>query len=354
MRSTSGDRLAAGTRVGNYLIERELGGTATGTLYAATHVVLPRRALVKVAALRALSVQMMREACILEALRHAGLPTVYESGMLGPEMEGASGRWRPGDKQPWFALEAVDGERFADALARGPMRPADVAALVRDVAGVLDHAHRRGVVHGGLRPERIVLTGRTRGFPVCVTEWSDARTYDAAMTIPHLPTPGSRTYLAPELVRGDAIDDRADVYALGVVAYQALTGGLPAPDAYIPVRARCPRAPRELAAVIDQMLARDRFDRPSSAEVMGDLAWVTEAPRSGDTLRDLPAVIDVELVALDDGGSAGDAADADLAATATALPRIRKPRWTPASVVTCDHAGTVVGEIDDRDARTRH
>ncbi len=310
--------LAVDARLGNYRVVRELGATAIGMLYAAEHVVLPRRALIKVAT-RAGSVPLLREACLLEALRHAGIPAVYESGLLA-------------DARPWFAFEAASGERISDENHRGPMRPLEVASLIRDVARVLEHAHRRGVVHAGLRPERIVLTSG-RGYPLCVTEWSDARTHDAAPAIPHVPAPGARGYMAPEVVRGDAMDDRADIYALGVVAYQALTGQLPA-EAYVPVGARCPRAPRELATAIDQMLARDRFDRPSSREVVADIGWVTDAGRTaGDTLTEMAAVTDVELV--------------DMDGLPEAAPRTRQPRWTPYVVASVDAAGVVAGEIED-------
>ncbi len=283
------------------------------------------------AALPGSSVPMLREACILEALRHAGLPAVYESGLLA-------------DDRPWFAFEDVCGERLSEALARGPLRPIEVARLIRDVARVLEHAHRRGVVHGALRPERIVLTGAGRGFAVCITEWGSARTYDAAPAIPHLPTPGSRAYLAPEAQRGDAIDDRADIYALGLLACQALTGSLPAATLPLTVRERCPRAPRELAIVIDQMLAHDRFDRPSSAEVLGDIAWVTEG---AEALQDLPAVAEVELVDIDDAVDADAEADA-IAAAAEPPLRIRKPRWTPNGMATF-----AISELEREQQRAR-
>jgi len=314
------ERITIGSRLGNYRVAHELGSTATGMLYAAEHVVLPRRARLKIAHAPAGSVPVLREACLLEALRHAGLPAVYESGRLA-------------DDRPWFAFEDVEGERLSDALARGSLRPIEVALLIRDVARVLEHVHRRGVVHAALRPERLVLTGAGRGFAVCITDWGSARTYDAAPAIPHLPTPGARAYFAPEALHGDPIDDRADVYALGLLACQALTGSLPIATAPLTVRERCPRAPRELAIVIDQMLAHDRFDRPSAAEVLADIAWVTEG---SDAIRDLPAVAEVELVDIDDG------LDGD-----TEPPmRIRKPRWTPNGMVTLDKAAIAISELD--------
>ncbi|MCW5801506.1 MAG: serine/threonine protein kinase [Deltaproteobacteria bacterium] len=295
-------------RVGNYRIEGEIGKVNGGVLLRGTHLFLPRRAVVKVvnetvAGLQPFAVQLLREACILEALHHAGVPQVYESGLLP-------------DRRPWFAAEPVAGETLGQRIGRGPLPVNDVAMIVRDLAEVLEHAHRRGVIHRALRPERIVLTAERRHFALSVVDWSEARTHDAGGNIPHVPTPGSRAYVAPELVRGDALDDRADVYALGVIAYQALTGHLPreinaALAPHVPALERRPEAPRELAQLVDQMLSIDRFDRPASAEVRADLDFLTHV------LAHAPVQEVLELV---DSTGVGYG------------PRIRKPRWTPAVV----------------------
>lgn len=105
------------------------------------------------------------------------------------------------------------------------------------------------------------------------------------------PTP----FTAPELLAGDTIDDRADVYALGVAAYRALTGELPRAQP-VPTEVHCPEVPRELSALIDQMLAFERWDRPSAAEVRAELGWLATSLATSKA----PDVV-----------------------------RIRKPRWTP-------------------------
>jgi len=270
-------------RIGNYRIDCERSRSTTVVVYEGRHLVLPRRALLKVMEHKdaIAAVQLLREACILEALEHPGVVRVYESGLLG-------------DRRPWFAHERVDGATVADLLSLGPLDPPHASALLRDVVQVLEHAHRRGVIHCGLHAERIAITGRTRGFPLCVLDWSHARTHD---TTAPLPTKPFSDYAAPELVRGDAIDDRADVFALGVIGHQALTGELPR-AAHARTGQKSPDAPLALSALIDQMLAHDRFNRPSSAEVYIALAALA---------AELP-------------GHAGRG-PVDL--------RIRKPRWTP-------------------------
>ncbi len=278
-------------RIGEYRIERLLTRTATGIEYLGEHLVLPRRAVLKAMVPNVAPISMLREACILEALQHPGVVRVYESGLLP-------------DRRPWFAREVIEGTSIASALAPGAIDRIDIIGLLRDLSEVLAHAHHRGIVHANLRPDKIMLTSRQRGFPLCIVDWSDARAHDAAAA-PHTPSMASWYYTAPEIISGDAIDDRADMFSIGVIAYRLLTGVLPfdgpmatARDGTAmppPTELRCPDAPRELTTMVDQMLAHDRWDRPSASEVHADLSWLAEA----------------------------------LAVPPQGL-RIRRPRWTPA------------------------
>jgi serine/threonine-protein kinase len=225
--------------VGNYRIEHAVGGG----LFEARHAVLPRRALIKTVPdalgwVKPLRVAVLREACILEALQHAGIPRLYETGRLA-------------DGRPWFACEDVDGTPLDEA---GHLTLPTLITLIRDLAEVLEHAHRRGVIHAGLRPDRIVLTDRA--FPVCIDDWSCARTHDAGAVVPAVA--GPRRYEAPELAAGDPIDDRADVFALGMIARERLPAATPA----------------LIARLFDQMVAPGRWDRPSITEVRDALAAI--------------------------------------------------------------------------------
>lgn len=258
-------------RIGNYRIDGERSRDAVGVVYQAHHLVLPRRAIVKVMHedRRPAAIQLLREACILEALEHPGIIRVYESGLLP-------------DRRPWFAHERIEGATVADLLMTAPLEAPTATTLLRDIADVLEHTHRRGVIHCGLRPDRIVVTGRARGFPLCVVDWSLARIHDTTAPLSAL---GPTDYTAPELVHGEAVDDTADVFALGVIAFEALTGELPFDGATVatrtpelaPTHACCPSAPPKLTALVDQMLAWDRWDRPSIAEVRVELSVIAES-----------------------------------------------------------------------------
>jgi serine/threonine-protein kinase len=328
-------RLAPDERIGNYCVERELGSTKTGALYQVVHTVLPRRAVLKVTVVPALATQLLREACLLEALRHPGAPQVYESGLLP-------------DRRPWFAAELIEGVTLVERLVQGPLSPLEVVTIVRGVATILEDAHRRGVVHRGLRPDRIVLAPRRR-FPICIPDWSDARTHDAAQRIPHVPSRESQQYIAPELLRGDTVDDRADIFALGVIAYLALTGKHPFTSLIAgrpPTGDAAPAAPPELAAMIDQMLSVDRYDRPSAAELRADLDWLAAALTSD--AAPLAPIEDIELVDTD-GVPAGIGPVTATVPQLPRLPRIRRPRWTPpyAQALADDDADYAEIEVED-------
>lgn len=296
-------------RIGEYQIERQLAGGHGALEYEGVHLVLPRRAVIKVMAptQQPIAVSVLREACMLEALQHPGIVRVYESGLLP-------------DRRPWFARELVEGATVASMLAPGAIDRVDVISLLRDVAELLAHAHQRGVVHANLRPDRILMTGRSRLFPVCIVDWSDARAHDASTALP-VPSVASWYYTAPEVAAGETIDDRADVFSFGVIAYRLLTGTLPfegdiaigadGSTQHVPTEVRCPEAPRELTGMVDQMLAFDRWDRPSGKEVLADLAWLSR------------------VLAMPVAESKG-------------LVRIRKPRWTPG----VDFSGTDADGIE--------
>jgi serine/threonine-protein kinase len=265
-RTTTRDRFVGGERIGDYIVERELRSEDLGVVYLGVHVVLPRRAAVKVmhpsarsiepqrhsAALTAggrppqsMAVQMLREACVLEALSHAGAPRGYECGVLA-------------DKRPWVATELVVGATLAEELAHAPIALADLVVVVRAIADVLAHAHSRGVVHARVS-ETIVVRTPERTFPLCLRGWGDVHALDSEQ----------------------AADPTSDVHALGALAFRVLTGA-PLVAGASAERA-CPAAPSELTRLVDEMLAPEPTARPTADAIRDRADWLAE------TLQLVPA-----------------------------------------------------------------
>lgn len=240
-RTMTSDRFVPGARIGDYVVEREVAYEASAIVYFATHVVLPRRAHIKVThpGSHASAIQLLREACILEALSHPGIPRVHECGVLA-------------DRRPWCSIETTPGMTFNKFAADKPVALSDLVVMLRDIADVLRHAHERGIVHRRLTASAILRTQRRRSVHL-VEGWGDARTLDA---------------------RADtAVDPKDDIRALGAVAFRALTGRDPQPD--VSAATHGSFAPVELTAVIDQMLA-EPVARPVADEVYDRALWLCE------------------------------------------------------------------------------
>ncbi|MGE0402135.1 MAG: protein kinase [Kofleriaceae bacterium] len=243
VRATTSPPEAITFRVGDYEVSEELGAEEAGSFFFGEHVLLPRKAAIKIMHAgpsynKTTAVAMLREACLVEALSHPGIPRVYECGVLP-------------DKRPWTAFELVEGGSVATQIAETPMAVADVVVLVRDVADVLDHIHRRGIVHRAITSEAIIPTPYRR-FPIFVRHWGEACTLDSA---------------------GAHADPRDDVRALGVVASKALAGTMP---------------PLDVARLIDLMMASDVERRPTSADLREKAAWLA------NTLEIKPSAVSVK------------------------------------------------------------
>ena len=229
-----------GTRVGDYVVERALRSEANGAVYLAKHVMLPRKAALKVmheTGGKPQAVLMLREACLLEALSHPGIPRVYECGVLP-------------DRRPWTAFEHVDGEPLDVTIGETPLPVADVVVMMRDVADILDHIHSRGIIHRHVAAGSIVRAPKRR-FAVTLVQWGDACTLDTA----------------------ERVDATDDVHQLGRIAFRALTGAAPTTGGSS--TERYPGAPYDVATLIDHMMAA-RQRRPTSAEVRDRAKWLAE------------------------------------------------------------------------------
>ncbi len=294
MMSATGDQLTVGQQVGSYRIV----GHLVGDTYRAAHLSLPRRALIEVGPVdrwRQVGMQMLRAQLLVHSLQHPGIARIIERGMLP-------------DRRPWIATEVPNGLGLYDLVARRAMSPAELAALIRNIADVLAYAHSLDVVHRALTFRAIVLATGPRAFPVAIADWGR-------------PLDDLGVFAAPELSTDSLYDGRVDVYSLGVIAFRVATGDFPGEGSVHDV----PGAPTELAVLIARMLAIDPEERPSAAEVR---------VRAGELLGDLR---DEEEPTDPDRGDFVRASG----------PRFPRPKWTPAPdlVITSERAPTVSGEI---------
>jgi serine/threonine-protein kinase len=340
--------LGPDTVVGSYRIVKEIGRGGMATVYEAVHTVLPRRAAIKVmhGDLRrhpGMASRMVQEAAILEDIRHPGIVRVYECNILP-------------DHRPWIAMDLVDGETLASRLHYATKLPAvEVATLLAEVSDVLAAVHTRGIVHRDLKPDNLLLTPSDRDFPLRVIDWGVARLGPAGrLTLDGL-TPGTPIYMSPEQATGKNIGAPCDIYSLGVIAYEALTGHPPFDGRTLaevvcmhlttepePLHTRCD-APAELCNLVLRMLDKDQTLRPVTIEVRQlsralatelasavyeefELTGVDRPPAEKRPMavrgRARAAVVPSDEVVVVDP-------DALEFGVTELLPIVRKPRWTP-------------------------
>ena len=215
------EELAPGACVGEYVVTALIARGGHGSVYAAEHRVLGRAAAVKVMHRRfASSAEMVgrfvREARVVNQIRHPAIVDIYDLGTLP-------------DGRPYCVMELLEGQNLWQLLRqRGRVGPAEALALLEPVCAALQAAHERGVVHRDVKASNILLGG---GDPpmVKLLDFGIAKITDPGEA--GLTTAGERLgsthSMAPEQIGAGAVDARTDVYALGILLYQLLTGRLP-------------------------------------------------------------------------------------------------------------------------------
>ena len=216
------------------------------------------------------------EAVNAARLTHPNIVALYDTGEQG----GVA----------YIVMELVHGPALGQVLARhGPLPPARAARLASEVCGALDYAHQTGVCHGSLKPSNILLAD---DGTVKVADFSIARAAaddDPGRTGEIL---GPDGFLAPEVVRGEQADWRADVYGLGACLYAMLTGRPPGldPATTIPPRSLRAGVPRDLDAIVRQAMAPDPDDRFQTVQAVAAALARSAADADGPPAGDLVGV----------------------------------------------------------------
>jgi serine/threonine-protein kinase len=277
--------------IGRYALKYRLGEGGLGTVYAALDPLLSRAIAVKTLHVEvapehqaALEASFLQEARLAAGLNHPHIVTVHDAGAS--------------EQGLYIAMERLKGRDLRQLLSSGwRPTPKEAAQIVRRVADALAYAHDKGVVHCDIKPANIFMTGRTTPKVLDFGIAHVARGPQAA----HLPqsglAAGSPCYMAPEQLRGETVDRRADVYALGAVLYELLTGrrafsGSSLEEVVdaalkqepVPVLELNPEAPGTLAAVAHRALHKDPAERFRSARQMAQALrlWLAEQPPGSD------------------------------------------------------------------------
>jgi serine/threonine-protein kinase len=271
-----------------------------------------------------------REARAAAGLSHPNIVAVYDWGAV--------------DGVYYMVMEYVRGRATRDLLnASGRLEPTQAAEVLRQTLLALEHAHRQGLVHRDIKPENILIT--TEGV-VKVTDFGLARAYADGRQTEAGSVTGTVQYLAPEQIRGEPADPRSDLYSLGIVAYELLTGRLPftgetamavaykhLSDRVPTPSATVPTIPEELDGFVTSATERDRELRPESAsEMRRDIEAIAPSLAPARSLSglvgDMPEVV----------SEAGEATEAVPLAdtttkTITRTIRTRRRRWRRIALV---------------------
>jgi Tol biopolymer transport system component len=286
---TRGPTLVAGQRLAHYEIVSQLGAGGMGEVYLANDLSLDRPVAIKILLSHftkdvAQVQRFEREARAASALNNPNIITIHEIG-------------HEGDVH-FIATEFIDGQTLRQRLAHGPMPPGEVVAIAMQIAKALSAAHAAGIVHRDIKPENVMV--RPDGL-VKVLDFGLAKLSERELAVESTAVPsaftlqtdagvlmGTASYLSPEQVRHQPVDQRTDLFSLGVVLYEMLAGKRPFQgdnvmqvfDAILrsepkPITAR--QLPAELNRIVLGALAKDPAARYQSAEVLrADLERVTQ------------------------------------------------------------------------------
>jgi len=314
--------LRPGAMLAHFRIDELLGKGGMGEVYRATDLALDRPVALKVLPVAVAQDPVRRERLFREARAQARLqhPNVCHIYFVGQQ-----------DGVVFFAMELVAGESLAERVARGPIAPGEAIELVRQAALGLREAHRHGFTHRDVKPSNLMCDREGRVKVVdfgLVTRGEDGAPAGAAET----GAVGTPLYMAPEQASGDAIDERADIYALGATLHHLVSGRPPfggATHAELATQHRSEPRPRLVApgvrprvvsgidAVIARMMAKQPEARFASYdELIDELDRVAPARTrpAGFFVRTVAALIDllVVLMAITPIELAGDLLDREL------------------------------------------
>jgi len=205
----------SGQRIGRYEVKQEIGRGGMATVYLARDPRFKRDVAIKVLPRQFTNDEMFRirferEAQMIAALDHQAIVPVYDYG----EQEG----------QPYLVMRYMMGGSLSERLKQGPIPLAEVTPILERIASALDRAHQMGIIHRDLKPGNILFDQYGDAF---LADFGIAKMAEATAALTGSALIGTPAYMSPEQVKGESIDGRSDIYTLGVILFEMLTGQQP-------------------------------------------------------------------------------------------------------------------------------
>jgi serine/threonine protein kinase/tetratricopeptide (TPR) repeat protein len=268
-----------GQTIAHYRIIEKLGQGGMGVVYKAEDTKLGRTVALKFPPPQSTQSaeefqRLIHEARAAASLDHQNICTIHEIGEA--------------DGQPYIAMSYVEGMTLRDRLAGGSLDVVEVVKIAAQVADGLSVAHEKGITHRDIKPENIMIN--TRG-QVKIMDFGLAKSSRQTTKITQEgSTPGTAAYMSPEQAKGEGVDARSDLWSLGVVLYESLTGKLPFEgshpaammyavlhEPHRTMGSRRSNLPVELTSLIDRLLRKDPVQRPVGTKaVAAELAQIRE------------------------------------------------------------------------------
>ena len=286
-RDPHGKGVHEGSSIAHYKLIQKLGQGGMGVVYKAEDTRLKRTVALKFLAPNVIEspehqARFVREAQAAAGLDHPNICTVYEIGEA--------------DGQTFLAMAYIDGVTLQERVESGPLKLGTALEIARQIADGLTAAHRKGVVHRDIKPANIMIT-EPNGVQVKITDFGLVQLAGWSRLTGERSLLGTLPYMSPEQAQGEETDRRTDVWALGVVVYEMLTGRLPFQGEYEPavvysilhedpepITGLRTGIPIELDWIVSKLLAKDREERYQHMdEVIVDLVALRKKLATGRT-----------------------------------------------------------------------
>src|SRR5678816_89355 len=206
-------------KVGRYKIKSELGRGGMATVYRAFDPISNREVAIKVLPPEMLHnlltrARFKRELKLIASLEHPAIVPVYDVG--GED-----------NHQPYFVMRYMSGGSLSEMIRKGKFSLRDAALIIERLASALDHAHSKGIIHRDIKPDNVLFDASDNPY---LSDFGVAKLTEAAVSATDASANeamGTAAYISPEQARGEDVDSRADVYGLGAILYEMLTGEAP-------------------------------------------------------------------------------------------------------------------------------